>query len=395
MLKAPSRAGRMDEFFPRRVMTPSASLPPPPAAMPAQRQPSRLSRGWASQKARPPTARRRPREYSDCEDSVDSEEDDCDGDGEGRTAWDPDADHYRWRGEHSDDDDDDDDGGGGDDESAAEEEGGRQRGSGGPARGSSTGVDRRSGAEPTASASAAGVAPRPSARSETAARAAAAAERRAATATATGTGEGQGPVAARAGEVAPGDALSGAVEVDAEAEAPAQVVEVSGAPAPARDASGRGPRAPEEAGGALVHAADDIAASEEEEAPALPWPCRRKRGSASLFLSQRQRTGGLRSRGVGVGDGGRDTFQRQALSTVLANGLRTQRLRLGRTSNSQVAAGVARGVPEGQGIHGRVAGGVTCMEFDSQGWYLAVAGETVTVYDFDVYLPKVGHFQII
>ena len=136
-----------------------------------------------------------------------------------------------------------------------------------------------------------------------------------------------------------------------------------------------------EAGGALFPAV---------EAVAVPWPCRRKRGSASRFLSQRQRTGGLRWRGVGVGDGGRDAFRRQAVSVALANGLRTQRLRLGRTSNSSVAEGVVRGHPESQSIHGRVAGGVTCMEFDSQGWYLAVAGENVTVYDFDKYLDKVS-----
>lgn len=140
---------------------------------------------------------------------------------------------------------------------------------------------------------------------------------------------------------------------------------------------------------------DTAAATEEggdggaSAAARSPWPCRRRRGAASLFLSQRQRTGGLRWRGVGVGEAGKDTFRRQALSTVLANGMRIQRLRLGRTSNSRTRAGVARGHPESQGVQGRVAGGVSCMEFDSVGWQLAVGGENVTVYDFDRYLPEV------
>lgn len=140
------------------------------------------------------------------------------------------------------------------------------------------------------------------------------------------------------------------------------------------------------------------AAEEEREAsgaaagaPAQvgPWPCRRRRGAPSLFLSQRQRTGGLRCRGVGIGDAGRDTFRRQALSTVLGSGLRTQRLRMGCVSNSGTGSGVVRGHPASQGLQGRIAGGVSCMEFDSVGWQLAVGGENVTVYDFDRYLPEV------
>ncbi|CAM9945918.1 unnamed protein product, partial [Scytosiphon promiscuus] len=130
------------------------------------------------------------------------------------------------------------------------------------------------------------------------------------------------------------------------------------------------------------------AAASTATSVAAPWPCRRRRGAASLFLSQRQRTGGLRSRGVGVGDAGRDTFRRQAISTVLSGGLRVQRLRMGCASNSRTSDGVVRGHPEAQGVHGRVAGGVTCLEFDAVGWQLAVGGENVTVYDFDRYIPE-------
>lgn len=356
MLKTRLRESHINEFFPRRVVSPSASRRPAPA-IPVQRQRPSLSRGWASQSARPPTAVRRSRDYSDCEDSVDSE--DGDFDGAGRTPWDPEGGHCRWWGDS-------------DDEQEAKEEAREEQGSNAS---SARGLGLASkGATASASASA-GAAARPAVRSEIAARATAAAERRAAMAATAGTGEGQDPVAARMEEVAPDGGLSGAA-----------------AAATAREASAGGPQVPEEAE-ALVEADDAHAAATEVPAAATPWPCLRKRGSASLFLSQRQRTGGSRGRGVGVGDGGRGTFQRLALSTALANGLRTQRLRLGRTSNSRVGAGVARGEPEGQGIHGRVAGGITCMEFDSQGWHLAVAGENVTVYDFDEYLPKVSFFQ--
>lgn len=143
------------------------------------------------------------------------------------------------------------------------------------------------------------------------------------------------------------------------------------------------------------------AAEEEQEASAAaaarvgPWPCRRRRGAPSLFLSQRQRTGGLRCRNVGVGDAGRDTFRRQALSTVFGSGLRTQRLRMGCVSNSGTGSGVVRGHPASQGLQGRIAGGVSCMEFDSVGWQLAVGGENVTVYDFDRYLPEVRRDLLI
>lgn len=409
--KVRSRAGRMDEFFPRRVLAPSAT-PPPAPAIPVQRQPSSSLRGaWASQYARPPAARRyaklRSRDYSDGGCSADSDdvcENGCDYDCECEATWDPDADHLRWRGDS-------------DDEEEEDEGGARGVINGGAARSLiSTGGDRRSGAEPgtraagaapagpgvvsTANPASSSASARPTARSETAAKAAAAAERRAAmSATATaGPGEGHDPVAVRTEEAALDGAASRAVEADAELEAADQVVAVPGAIGAAAAAAASSASS----GGAPVaddsetpsEATDAHAAAWEAPAAAAPWPCRRKRGSASLFLSQRQRTGGLRRPGVGVGDAGRDTFRRQALSKVLAHGLRTQRLRLGRTSNSRVAAGVARGLPESQGIHGRVAGGVTCMEFDSQGWCLAVAGENVTVYDFDQYLPKVSSLLV-
>eukprot|EP00752_Nemacystus_decipiens_P018376 g16485.t1 len=414
--KIRTRAGHIDEFFPRRAVNPSACPPPPPArtAAPVQRQSSLWTLGWAKQHARPPPARRyaRPpaRDYSDGGDSVNSEENGCengcDSGCECRARWDPDADHLRWRGDSD------------DEEEVAEEEdedeGRVQEAANGSApRGlSSAGPGRRPSAEPAtrttsaapaalvsgsaadtaSSSSSASASAKPAARSKIAARAAAAAEKRAAVSTTGGTGQGQDPAAARTEEASPGSAVSGGIDGDAERGAAEQAAAVSsasatGTAATASDASAGGGQAAEETGAFFVDA-DGAHAAAEEEAPAAAWPCRRKRGCASGFLSQRQRTGGLRCRGVGVGDGGRDTFRRRALSTVFANGLRTQRLRLGRTSNSRVAAGVARGQPEGPGIHGWVAGGVTCMEFDSQGWYLAVAGENVTVYDFDKYLPK-------
>lgn len=396
-----SRAGRMDGYFPPRVVSPSAS--PPPVVPARHSSPSSLPHGWASQYARPTKvrryARRRSRDYGDSgcedEDSVDSEGEGggCDYDGgDGQPSRDPNADHHlRWRGVS--------------DEKEEEEEEQRGQGGGGraqvvdgsSARGLSTGegADRWSGVEPaTRSApeaagsvsaghpASAGEAARSTARSEAAARAAAAAEKRRAA-----VGRGEGPA-----------------RMEVESDNGDQVA-VSGAAAPApaaSDASTGGPQVPEETE-ALAEGAN-AAAEAAEEAPAffsfeennraaaaaVAWPCRRKHGAASLFLSQRQRTGGLLRRGVAAGDAGRDTFRRQALSAVFANGLKTQRLRLGRTSNSHTAAGVVRGHPESQGgVQGLVAGGVTCMEFDSEGWHLAVAGENVTVYDFDSYLPEV------
>lgn len=230
------------------------------------------------------------------------------------------------------------------------------------------------------------VAARSTARSEIAARAAEAAERRAAAAAAAGPAE----------ETAT-DALPGAGEEEVGGEpGAADERETSGTTSPAA-AAGTVAANPSEgtsqsagAPAAVAAAADDDdAAAASPAAASTVWPCRRRRGSPSLFLAQRQSTGGLRCRGVGVGEGGRDTFRRHALSMAFASGLRTQRLRMGRTSNSRTAAGVARGHPESQGVHGRVAGGVSCMEFDSVGWQLAVAGENVTVYDFDRYLPEV------
>lgn len=382
-----SRAGRMDEFFPRRTAS-LPTRPPPPPVIPAPLRQSSLPGGWVKQYARPPAASRRRSQNYDC-DYVNSEDEECDYYGMGR-SWDPDADHLRWRGDTDEEE-------GEEEEEQEEVSVGAHRVDGNSARGLSAGVDNRSG-RPAAPAPAgagsgtgstgapasvpAGVAARSTARSETAARAAAAAERRAATSATAGVGEGQGPEATRTTEVTP-DGEPGA----ADQMAPATVAAASGA-------SPGGPQAPEEH---EAHAAETDgargAAGEEAPAPAaaaVAWPCRRKRGSASLFLSQRQRTGGLRGRGVGVGDAGRDTFRRHALSTVLANGLRTQRLRLGRARSSRVGVGVVRGHPETQGIHGRATGAVTCMEFDSQGWYLAVGGDSVTVYDFDRYLPKVG-----
>lgn len=248
------------------------------------------------------------------------------------------------------------------------------------------------------SMAAAAVAARSTARSEVAAKAAAAAERRAAAAAAvasTTAAERAGPSAETAADALPAVGEQG---VGRETGA-ADEREPSETPSPAPAAAGtvtdndNPSEATVQSAGApaAVAAADDdaAAAAGAAAAPAV-WPCRRRRGSPSLFLAQRQRTGGLRCRGVGVGEGGRDTFRRHALSMAFASGLRTQRLRMGRTSNSRTAAGVARGLPESQGVHGRVAGGVSCMEFDSVGWQLAVAGENVTVYDFDRYLPEVG-----
>lgn len=234
---------------------------------------------------------------------------------------------------------------------------------------------------------------RSTARSEIAARAALAAEKRAAASSM--AGEGVGPRAATAiVAVLPGIVSQEATTADELLDEPDRVPAPSGVAAAVADGtravglSGAVEGAEDSAQGGAAAGEEDIA-DVTSAAPLSPWPCRRRRGAASLFLSQRQRTGGLRWRGVGVGEAGKGTFRRQALSTVLANGLRTQRLRLGCTSNSRTGAGVARGHPQSQGVQGRVAGGVSCMEFDSVGWQLAVGGENVTVYDFDRYLPEV------
>ncbi|CAM9642929.1 unnamed protein product, partial [Hapterophycus canaliculatus] len=381
----PSRAGRMDEFFPRRVVTPLAR---PLSLVPVQEQTSSSSAplraspgGGSSELARPQEAPRCTRHGS--RDNINDVGDDRDdgggggnsdsGDTDGGGGWNGDKYLDPW----------------GSDEDLEEEEDdmpGKELNGGssstsycrGPPPSSSAGTTTP--APPTVAAAGSAVA-RPAARTEIAARAAAAAERRAAAAAAdkalpeagaatgaetTDAVEAEGGVErADKGGAAAAAAAVATVAMGADADAAAAVEETQSL---ARSASAETPAAAEEGDGV----------EEEEAAPtpvAAPWPCRRRRGAACLFLSQRQRTGGLRCRGSGVGDAGRDTFRRQALSTVLSGGLRTQRLRMGCTSNSRTADGVVRGHPEAQGVQGRVAGGVTCLEFDAVGWQLAVGGE--------------------
>lgn len=126
-----------------------------------------------------------------------------------------------------------------------------------------------------------------------------------------------------------------------------------------------------------------------EDASAAPPACFRRRGMAALWLKNRARTGGC-SGAAGVDDAGQAAFQRRALSSVFRKGLKEMRLRLGRVSGSRTGAGVVRGVPEGGGGPSREGTGVSCLAFDSMGALLAAGGtESVTVYDFDEYVPQV------
>lgn len=122
-----------------------------------------------------------------------------------------------------------------------------------------------------------------------------------------------------------------------------------------------------------------------------PSPCLRQGGMSSLLLTQRRATGGrIGGVGGGVGDAGRDAFRRRAFAAMFQKGLNTMRLRMGRVAGSRVGAGVVRGSPEGQDGARRITGGVSCLTFDSMGALLAVGGvETITVYDFDEYVPQV------
>ncbi|CAM9633658.1 unnamed protein product, partial [Ectocarpus sp. 4 AP-2014] len=428
---APLRAGRMEEFFPRKVMYRSANT------LPVRREPSSSSyvpTGVARRNARPLEGRRyaRSRSRDDSSDLESGGESDC----EGRGSRGPGDDHRREGGEEG---------------GLRESDGTSGRGSGGGARAGATAGDG-GGREPpaltavstpTAFAEEADAAAKPVARTEMAARAARAAERRAASAasatassdagvghqatTAAGVGSwgaaqsgialsdtaflssatqfgaaaASGGAAAAAGGLIP-EAMAVGEETDTAVAAAAGGVAASAEDAPTNPSAvadegvdgteGLPPAGRPTAAAAATAVAEEVreASGTAAGAPAQvgPWPCRRRRGAPSLFLSQRQRTGGLRCRGVGIGDAGRDTFRRQALSTVLGSGLRTQRLRMGCVSNSGTASGVVRGHPASQGLHGRIAGGVSCMEFDSVGWQLAVGGENVTVYDFDRYLPE-------
>ena len=134
---------------------------------------------------------------------------------------------------------------------------------------------------------------------------------------------------------------------------------------------------------------DAIEAARERLEP--PSPCLRHGGMSSLLLTQRRATGGrVGGAGGGVGDAGRDAFRRRALSAMFRKGLNTMRLRMGRVAGSRVGAGVVRGTPEGEDGTRRITGGVSCLAFDSMGALLAVgAAESVTIYDFDEYVPQV------
>lgn len=142
-----------------------------------------------------------------------------------------------------------------------------------------------------------------------------------------------------------------------------------------------------------VEAADASAAENPsvDSTAHSPWPCRRRHGMASLSLAQRRRTGGRIVGGAGsAGNTGKDVFRRQVLSGMFRKGLNPMRLRMGRVTGSRTGAGVVRGNPEGHGGPSRREEGVSCLAFDSMGALLAAGGmESVTVYDFDEYVPQV------
>lgn len=76
---------------------------------------------------------------------------------------------------------------------------------------------------------------------------------------------------------------------------------------------------------------------------------------------------------------------------------------MGRVIGSNTGAGVVRGQPVPAGRDGAAGGrsrisglvGVTCLEFDAVGALLAAGGpDSVSVYDFDEFLPKVFRLRL-